>query len=152
MDGDVFTRKVRRIWRRLADAISSQSEPTVCAHLLEAALAADLRKSGGLAALPLAPDDPDDRPSEQRVAGALQERWQAEVVERIAPSLVGRGVFETYDDVQTFVARVNAIARFDVLAGAALRHPDGKGVRRPAMRRRDADAIWSESAPLGPRA
>jgi hypothetical protein len=88
----------------------------------------------------------------QGVVDALQRKWHAEVVERVAPTLIGHGVFQTFDDVQTFVARVDEGARFDSLAGSLLSGPDGTRVRRPPQRRVKTVDLIHEVAPLGDRA
>lgn len=153
MDGDVFTRRVRRVWKRLADALATRSDPTVCASLLESALAADLREGGGLRALGLSPEGiAGSDGAIDIVTGALKRTWRVQVVERVAPILIGHGVFESYDDVWNFVGRVDEGARFDSLAGAVLRRPDGAGIRKPPRRRTSVSTLLGEAAPLGDRA
>lgn len=155
MDGDIFSRRVRRVWKRVAEAFAGTLDPAQCAQLVEAAMARDLRQHGGMTALgtdtggALAAPPPERAP----IVRAMERKFRAEVVDRIAPLLVGRGRFATYDDVQVFVDKINRIARFDSLAGQLIDRPDGTNVRKPPHRGRPSPAsLLNESAPLGERA
>lgn len=153
MDGDIFTRSVPPVWRRVAEAVGDRSSPEVCAYLIESALAKELRRGGGLGVLGLSGEPVGaSHPSRERVASDLQQRWQIQVVERVAPILVGRGKFQSYGDVRRFVDQIDERARFDSLAGSLLKRPNGARLRRPPRRRYRTGDLVSESAPLGERA
>lgn len=152
MDGDVFSRGVRPVWKRVAEALGGRSEPEWCARLIETALAKELRTAGGMRVLGLPQHGDVVDVSQSEVADALHHRWQEQVAERVAPILVGRGIFESYEDVQAFLDRVDESARFDSLAGSLLKRPDGSGLRRPPLRRARTLELVHEPAPLGSRA
>jgi hypothetical protein len=154
MDGDVFNRRVKRVWKRLAEALGDGLDPTECAYRLENAMAQHLRKRRGIEVLDVgehALSDPGGL-GRDRVVEAMRDLFRREVVDRVAPVLIGRGRFDTFDDAQEFVHQVLAVARLDTLAGALLRRPDGIGLRRPPRPRAAAFTLLNESAPLGDRA
>jgi hypothetical protein len=154
MDGDVFNRRVKRVWKRLAEALGDGLDPTECAYRLEKAMAQHLRQGRGIEVLGVGEHGLSDPGGlgRERVVEAMCVLFRRDVVARIAPLLIGRGRFKTFDDAQDFVHQVERVARLDTLAGALLRRPDGMGLRRPPRPRAPTSTLLNESAPLGDRA
>jgi hypothetical protein len=154
MDGDVFSRRVKPVWRRLAQALGDGLDPTECAYRLESAMAQHLRHHRGIEVLGLGGHGLVDLGGQglDHLVGAMRDLTRREVVDRVAPILIGRGRFATFDDAQEFVQQMLRVARLDTLAGQLLRHPDARGLRRPPRSRKAVSILLNESAPMGDRA
>ena len=151
VDGDVFTRKVRGRWRRVAEAMRD-GNLEACGDSLEAVLAKVLRDGGGLKALDeLRSSHRSHVASAEDVAAALERLFLCDVVDRIGPTLIGHGIFKTFDDVHLFATKATKVANLDSLAGRALVRPDGQGIRKSPKARPGLAMLLREAAPLGPR-
>lgn len=151
-DGDVFTRRVTRRWRSAASAIGAGLPAEECALQIADCLAKDLRKSGGFARPGLADLLIGGTANEAEVAARLRDLVRNEVFERVLPLLVAKGTFASSDQAQHFMRTCVENARMDLLARSLVRHPNGKGLRRPGRRRSSTSDLLNETAPLGGRA
>ena len=151
-DGDVFTRSVTPRWRNLASALRDGQAVEECARRIEHSLAAELRKSGGFARPGLEDLVNAGTAHEAEVAVRLGELVRNEVFERVMPLLVAKGKFASWEQAQQFMTMCADTARLDVLARSLMRHPDGKGVRRPSRQRSSTLELLNEPASLGRRA
>jgi hypothetical protein len=126
-----------------------------CALLVEAALAKDLRKHGGLAA-PQMQDlllGGDSNVTEARVTAALRRLTTRQCIDRVVPRLIGPDErFASAKQAQSFVELCLSHARLDVLARSLVRGPDGASLRRPPVAKQATVDLLNEVAPLGPNA
>ena len=157
VDHDVFAQVAGRGWRACARVAGDALPADALGVLIEDALYQHLREAGGLT-------DPRLnalRGDAQRFVGAYASETDvlAEALRRlvwarclgmaIPRQVASPGGFGSVEEADSYCERALDAADLREAAARLLRHPEGRGLRRPARRRVPTAQLLDEDAPLG---
>ena len=154
MDGDVLGRGVPRVWRPVVDALRTHADARSTGELIHRALADELRsRRGGLRSGPIGRQlrrrkiDPAGAVVAD-VLEALEDRVGV-FADPIVCEQVG-SAYDTWDKAQHHLGACVAHASLIHLAGSAVKHPDGHGVRRRRRPKMSTVELLGSPAPTPP--
>jgi hypothetical protein len=159
VDQDTFTRTAAAGWSRSARAVREVTSADVLGSQLEEDLYRVLRRRGGLRDGLLHRyvidaqrfEDPSESDQDLQVpVTALSSYVWDRCLGPLVPLMVGPdGVFESVAVAEAYCQKALRAARLDEAAERLQRHPDGRGLRRPARRRVSTRELLDEDMPGG---